>query len=103
MLIFSYPKIVTVPFRSHCASVRFCDATFERWLLPLWGEAVSGLLQPRFRVHGREPQRSGHKIAVTKLMISIDKRKRCHELARGSRERSTSGVALPNIRRRLSG
>ena len=33
----------------------------------------------------RESQKSTHKIAVTKVMIHIDKRTRCRELARGGR------------------
>ena len=51
----------------------------------------------------RAPQRSGDEIAVSKAMSSIDRRMRDHKLARGGRERSISGVAMPSTRRRLSG
>src|SRR5438128_8899835 len=104
MLIFSCLKIVTLPFRDYCASVGFwvprsSDAR------SLFGETRPRTwLQPLFpRSAPREHQQSAHKIAVTNVMIHIDKLTRCRELAWGGRGRPTSGVVLPNTRRRLSG
>jgi len=64
-----------------------------------WGPG--GCASPRRKSWDR--QKNNHKIALSKPMISIDKRTRCRELTLRGRERSISVVAPPNTRRRLSG